>query len=156
MDLPRYEKIWLTFGFGSLILFLVILGVMAFGQGLHPPDSMQTTIAPEQVETTAPFNEPGLKQIGPNEYRLTILSYVFGYNPGTVRIPAGSTVHFEATTRDVVHGLFIPNTNINLMLIPGHVTEYTHTFDEQGEYFFLCHEYCGAGHHIMQGRIIVE
>ncbi|MBO8171476.1 MAG: cytochrome C oxidase subunit II [Bacillaceae bacterium] len=154
--MPRYEKIWMIFGFASLILFLAILGIMAAFMGLNPPDSLRTTVAPEKVETAPPFDQPGVYQIGPKEYRVVMLSYVFGYNPGTITIPQGSTVHFEATSRDVIHGVYVPGTNINLMLIPGHITEFTQTFNKPGEYLYLCHEYCGVGHHLMQGRIIVE
>ena len=32
----------------------------------------------------------------------------------------------------------------------------THRFEEPGEYDFVCHEYCGVGHHTMAGKLIVE
>lgn len=155
-NMPKLEKIWLAIGSGSLVLFLIITGVMAVGMGLNPPDGMQTTIEPDKVEAQAPFDNPGVEQIGPNEYKATILSFVFGYDPNTITVPVGSTVHFEVTTKDVVHGFHIPGTPTNLMLVPGHVAEYSQTFHEPGEYLFLCHEYCGIGHEVMYGKIIVE
>lgn len=155
-DMPKLEKIWLAIGTGSLVLFLLITGVMAAGMGMNPPDGMVTTIEPDKVESQAPFDNPGLKQIGPNEYKATVLSYVFGYSPNTISVPAGSTVHFEVTTKDVVHGFHIPGTPANLMLVPGHIAEYTHTFKKPGEFLFICHEYCGIGHEIMFGKIVVE
>lgn len=155
-DMPKYEKIWMTVGIGSLIVFLVILGFMAFNMGLHPSGSLQTTAPPEEVSNHPPFDKPGLTQIGPNEYKATIVSFMFSYEPATITVPAGSTVHFEMTSKDVVHGYLVPGTNVNLMLIPGHVTNYTHTFDEPGEYLAVCHEYCGAGHQVMQASVIVE
>lgn len=156
MDMPKLEKIWLIIGVGSLVLFLLITGIMAVSMGLNPPDGMQTTVEPEQVDAHPPFDNPGIEQIGPNEYKATILSFVFGYDPHTITIPKGSTIHFELTSRDVIHGLHIPGTPTNLMLTPGQITEYTQTFHEPGEYLFLCHEYCGIGHEMMYGRIIVE
>ena len=42
------------------------------------------------------------------------------------------------------------------MLIPGQVTRTVYTFREPGEYLLLCHEYCGLGHHVMSGKVIVE
>lgn len=154
--MPKLEKIWLAIGSGSLILFLLITGVMAVAMGLNPPDGMQTTIEPDKVETQPPFDNPGVEQIGPNEYNATVLSFVFGYNPNTITVPVGSTVHFKVTTKDVVHGFHIPGTPTNLMLTPGHVSEYSQTFNEAGEFLFLCHEYCGIGHEVMYGKIIVE
>ena len=154
--MPKLEKIWLTIGTVTLILFLIITGVMGVGMGLHPPDGMQTTIEPDKVEAQAPFDNLGLEQIGPNEYKATILAFVFGYDPNTITVPVGATVHFEVTTRDVVHGLHIAGTPTNMMIVPGHIAEYTQTFNEPGEYLFLCHEYCGIGHEVMYGKIIVE
>jgi len=154
--MPKLEKIWLAIGSASLVLFLIITGIMAVAMGLNPPDGMQTTVDPDKVDASAPFDNPGVEQIGPNEYKATILSFVFGYDPNTFTVPVGSTVHFEITTKDVVHGFHIPGTPTNLMLTPGHVSEYTQTFNDPGEFLFLCHEYCGIGHEHMYGKIIVE
>jgi len=156
MDIPRYERIWLGIGIGTLILFLLITGFMGFYMGLHPTDGMEKTIEPEKVTESPPFDSPGLRQIGSNEYVLTSVSYVFGYDPMEVTVPAGAKVHFQMTSKDVVHGLHIAGTPLNLMLVPGRITEYTHTFKEPGEFLFVCHEYCGIGHQVMFGKIIVE
>ena len=76
-------------------------------------------------------------------------------------MPAGSEVTFIVTSRDVIHGFLIPETTVNAMIIPGQVTEVTYTFDDAGDYKFICHEYCGLaneqiGHHSMFGRVVVE
>jgi cytochrome c oxidase subunit 2 len=42
------------------------------------------------------------------------------------------------------------------MVIPGQVSRVTATFDKPGEYLIVCHEYCGAGHHVMFGKVIVN
>jgi cytochrome c oxidase subunit 2 len=42
------------------------------------------------------------------------------------------------------------------MLIPGEITELDYRFEERGEHLLICHEYCGVGHHLMFGRVIVE
>ena len=34
--------------------------------------------------------------------------------------------------------------------------EATTTFETPGEYLVVCNEYCGLGHHLMQGKVIVE
>ena len=70
--------------------------------------------------------------------------------------PAGSTVTFFVTSADLLHGLLIERTNVNIMIFPGEVTRTTARFDEPGEYRFLCHEYCGLAHHTMFGKVIVE
>ncbi|MFK2824667.1 cytochrome c oxidase subunit II [Bacillus sp. B190/17] len=158
MHLHKYEKIWLVFGISSLVLFLVIVGINAFVSGHHPPSSGKI-VDPKTVETTTPFDEPGLKKIGDNEYQLVVLTSAFSFDVGTqdkvVEIPKGATVHIIATTKDVVHGFEIAGTNANMMLEPGHVSETTQVFRNEGEFTLLCNEYCGGGHHLMHAKIKV-
>lgn len=131
-----------------LAVFLIVIGFGAFAMGMQPPGHRHA-IDPEKVSETPPFDRPGLEQIGENEYNVYIVAYVFGYNPGEIEIPAGSTVHFYVTSSDVVHGFQIPGTNVNLMAVPGEVNHFTYSFDKPGEYLLLCNEYCGAGHEYM-------
>ena len=153
--MPRYERIWLLIGLISIVVFLTIMAVMALGFGLRPAGHAHT-FPPDQVATTAPFNEPKLVQTGPNEYRAYMVAQVFTFLPNEMRVPKGSTVTFEMTSPDVVHGMIIPGTNVNIMAVPGLVTEFTYTFNKSGDYPLICHEYCGAGHQLMMGRLIVD
>ncbi len=158
MKMHRYEKIWLLFGTGTLLVFLIIVGISAFYMGNQPP-SCAVTLDPQKVDETPPFDQPGLKQIGEDEYQLTIVASAFNYDVGTedkvVKIPKGSTVHFNVTTKDVVHGFQLVGTNVNMMLEPGYISTYTNTFKKPGKYTLLCNEYCGVGHHLMAATIEV-
>ena len=42
------------------------------------------------------------------------------------------------------------------MVIPGEVSAMTVEFEDPGEYGVVCNEYCGAGHHDMEGQLIVH
>jgi cytochrome c oxidase subunit 2 len=81
---------------------------------------------------------------------------IWSFTPNEIRVPAGSTVTFVATSRDVVHGLMVHRANINVMLLPGQVARVTGRFDQPGEYPVICHEYCGIAHHTMWAKVIVE
>ncbi|QHS22543.1 cytochrome B5 [Virgibacillus sp. MSP4-1] len=165
MHLHKYEKIWLTFGIGSLLVFLIVLGVGAFYQGTQPPSCL-VTIDPQNVEAHESFKEEnlGVRQVGENEYVVNVLASAFNYNLGkdeegnpvrTIRLPKGADVTFQATTTDVVHGFQIAGTNVNMMLEPGYISDYETTLDNSGEYTILCNEYCGVGHHQMSAVLEV-
>ncbi|WP_368651926.1 cytochrome c oxidase subunit II [Ornithinibacillus sp. 4-3] len=158
MHFHKYEKIWLFFGVGSLLVFLTVVGISAFYMGSQPP-SCAVTLDPEKVDEWEPFNEPGLKQIGDNEYELAIVASAFNYDVGTddkvVQIPKGATVHFVVTTKDVIHGFELAGTNVNMMLEPGYVSTLTNTFKKEGTFTMVCNEYCGTGHHLMYATIEV-
>ncbi|MFY0544622.1 cytochrome c oxidase subunit II [Brevibacillus sp. H7] len=156
MDLPRYERIWLWFGVITLVIFLLITGIMAFSMELHPANGHVKTVAPEQIKTTPPFDKPGIYSVGKNEYKAVMVAQAFNFLPIDPTVPKGSTVHFHVTSPDVIHGIAIPGTNANMMILPGHVTEFTYTFHKPGEYLILCNEYCGVGHQVMMAKLIVK
>lgn len=155
MKIPRAEEIWLIVGVAIIVLSMVITGYQAFAQGFAPPSGMET-IDPQKVDETAPFDEPGVYEIGENEYEVVMTLQAFSFDPGDIEIPAGSTVHFTMTSKDVIHGIQIPGTNMNAMVTPGHIQRITETFDEPGEYLVICNEYCGAGHQLMATTITVK
>jgi cytochrome c oxidase subunit II len=156
MHMHKFEKAWLTFGIGSLLVFLTVLGVSAFYLGNQPPSCL-ATIDPEKVDTTAPFNEPGLKKVEGKDwdYELVYAASAFSYSPAEVEVPYGAKVKIIATTKDVVHGFEVAGSNINMMLEPGYISEHVTTFDKTGEYLIVCNEYCGVGHHMMSSKIKV-
>jgi cytochrome c oxidase subunit 2 len=150
----KYEKIWLIFGIGILFTFLTVVGVSAFAEGNQPPSCL-TTIDPEKVDQTPPFNKPGLVKVGNNEYQLNIVASAFAFTPNQIEIPKGAKVTINITSKDVIHGFEVAGTNVNMMVEPGYVNSFTKTFNQPGEYTIVCNEYCGAGHHMMTGRIKV-
>lgn len=158
MNMHKFEKIWLLLGSGTLLLFLIIVGISAFYMGSKPP-SCAVTLDPERVTEHTLFKEPGLTQIGDNEYQLTIVASAFNYDVGNdeklIQIPKGATVHISSTTTDVIHGFEIAGTNVNMMLEPGYISTYTNTFKNAGTFTLVCNEYCGIGHHLMAATIEV-
>lgn len=155
MHIHRYEKYWLTFGFLSILSFIAIIFFMAFSQGHHPSGGMRT-IDPEKVDQTAPFDKPGLKKVGENEYEVILVAMAFGYDPAKIEIPAGAKVTFHVTSKDVIHSFTIAGTNVNMEIVPGHISSRSYTFEKAGSYLVLCNEYCGAGHHFMNMEIEVK
>jgi len=158
MNMHKYERIWIYFGSATLLFFLIVVGVSAFYMGSKPP-SCAVTLDPEKVTEHALFEEPGLKQIGDNEYQLSIVASAFDYDVGNdekvIQIPKGATVHISSTTTDVIHGFEIAGTNVNMMLEPGYISTYTNTFKNAGTFTLVCNEYCGVGHHLMAATIEV-
>lgn len=165
MHLHKYEKIWLTFGIGSLVIFLVVLAFGAFWQGTHP-QSHGVTIDPENIEANDAFKPEnlGITKVADDKYIVNIVATAFNYNLGVdeegkpvkdIRIPKGSTVLFQVTTKDVVHGFNVAGTNVNMMVEPGYISSYETVLDKTGEFTIVCNEYCGVGHHLMFATVEV-
>ncbi|AFS69722.1 MULTISPECIES: cytochrome c oxidase subunit II [Exiguobacterium] len=154
MHIHRLEKIWLGFGCVMLAVFLLIIGVSAFASGNQPP-SDATLIDPTQVDQTKPFDKPGLKKIDDNKYEAVMVSQAFQFTPQDMVIKKGATVDFLVTSKDVVHGFEIVKTNVNMMVVPGHINSLEYTFEKAGDYLIVCNEYCGTAHHMMSTKIKV-
>ncbi|MBB4823568.1 cytochrome c oxidase subunit 2 [Sporosarcina luteola] len=165
MHLHKFEKIWLVFGMGSLALFLVIIGFAAFWKGTHPQSHIEI-IDPENVEAHESFKPEnlGLREVAEGKYIVNIVASAFNYDFGTdtdgkpvkkIRVPKGSTVLFQITTKDVVHGFQVAGTNVNMMVEPGHVSRLETEMKNVGEFTVVCNEYCGIGHHQMFATVEV-
>lgn len=150
-----YELAWILPSIAIPVGMLAALIVTAFGAGIHVPGE-EGRVEVTQVATTVPFDQPGVVQVAPGRYEVRMVAGIWSFAPNEIRVPAGSTVTFVATSRDVVHGLFIARANVNVMLIPGQVARVTARFTGPGEYPFFCHEYCGIAHHTMWGKVVVE
>jgi cytochrome c oxidase subunit 2 len=155
MKIHTYEKIFLSLGAGMLVAFIGALAYATLGMGIHLPGPAGT-IDPAKVMQTPPFNTPGVKQTGPNQYEVVMVGYTWGYLPPEIRVPHGADITFIATSMDVIHGFELEGTRINMMLIPGRISRNTYRFDKPGEHLLICHEYCGIGHQTMHAKVIVE
>ena len=159
IHIDAYERNWMIVSFVLLILFATAVSVAAFGLGIQVPAPEQR-VDPKTVakDPNSPWSNPGLREISPGRYEAYILARAvpnWEYLPKEITVPAGSKVTFYVTSADVQHGFKIQNTNANFMIIPGQVSKLTITFDEPGTYNFICTEYCGAGHGVMYGAVIV-
>lgn len=151
-----YEKGFLALSAVMLVAFLGALGYAAFAMEIELPTD-EGQLDPRQVRQIEPFSEPGpgVYRTGAGQYRVVLMSSAWRFDPAEIEVPAGSTVTFVGTSADVLHGFHIEDTRVNVMMIPGEITRVTYTFEEPGEHLFVCHEYCGIGHHEMYGELTV-
>jgi cytochrome c oxidase subunit 2 len=155
MHIHAYEKIWLAF---AIVLILLLLGSVTYGA--VGPGVAMVADSEGQIDATAldedeRFAEPRVEQVGENHYAAYVVAYQFGFEPDPIVVPANSRVTLHVTSRDVIHGFEVVGTNANTMAVPGEVAEITVEVGEPQEYGIVCNEYCGAGHHVMEGKLHV-
>jgi cytochrome c oxidase subunit 2 len=151
----RYERFFLGSTIVMLGVGLFAVMISFFVNDIELPSPVKT-VDPSKIASQEPFNNPGVFQVGENEYDAVIIAQAWAYNPARIEVPVGATVHFKFASVDVVHGVLVHGTTVNLTIIPGQVAEATGHFDEAGEFLYVCHEYCGIGHHNMAGRVVVK
>lgn len=72
-----------------------------------------------------------------------------------LQLEKGQSYRFHLSSVDLQHGFSLLPTNINIQIHPGYEHVITLTPTETGEFGIICNEYCGLGHHVMTGKIIV-
>ena len=155
MHIHRLEATFIYASLGMLAAFAGAILISVFGLGLHLP-TVTDQIDPQAVQDDPLFAEPGLREVYPGRYEAYMTAgpgWVF--TPSEITVPVDSTVTFFIASQDVIHGFKVFDTNVNIMVIPGQISEVTHTFDETGDYLFFCHEYCGGLHQQMSGTVKV-
>lgn len=164
--LQTYENIWMVIATViSLLLFMAVIASFINGTYLaltnHTHNAAQIDgvrngrIDPQNLQNT-PFGTPGLRQNDDGTYEAFVVARAFNFEPAVLRVPLGVPVRLHVTSADVMHGLYIQRTNVNLNIIPGQVSTINYTFRHPGDHAVICHEYCGTGHHQMLGRLVVE
>ncbi len=141
----------------------------AFAVSVHPPSNVEA-IDSTRLHLTEEFAEDnlGVKTNPDGSVTVTVVAGRYGFYPQEITVPAGTPVTFRFATPDVLHGLHVPGTNVDTMVIPGYVSEVNTVInydavarvaekDGNGglKVPLYCNEYCGLGHHFMWSRIIV-
>jgi cytochrome c oxidase subunit 2 len=164
MHVHRFERLWFGASLVLIVAFIATIVYGAVGPGVAMVDDSGGTVEPSVIadgdyEQTENFREPGVYPSEDGEgVDVYVVARQYLFQPGTsepIRVPVDTPVTFYVTTPDVTHGFNLAGTNVNSMVIPGQVAEFTVTFEETEEYGIVCHEYCGSGHHTMEGQVVV-
>lgn len=145
--MDKTEKFILAISIGFMMIFIFAILVLSKGMGNE---------VPECITTVKPYEQGKTVQLDSTTYQLYYVSKMWQFDPYEVELPAGSEVDIFVTSTDVVHGFNIHEKNVNMMAVYGNVNKQTVNFKKPGTYNIYCHEYCGAGHHNMMGRIIIK
>ncbi len=73
-----------------------------------------------------------------------------------LKLRKGQTYRLHISSLDLQHGFSIQPLNMSFQVLPGYDHVLTLTPTSSGEFSIMCNEFCGIGHHLMAGRIIVD
>ena len=154
MGIDPYEKNWMRVSILLLVVFATAITVAGFAAGFQLPGP-ESRVDPKTLLQTEPWKSPGVYEVADGEYEAYVVAQAWSFSPLEIVVPVGAHVTIYVTSSDLQHGFKIPDTNINMQIVPGQVSKLEYTFDEPGEFPYLCTEYCGQGHAAMYGRVKV-
>ncbi|MBI5494496.1 MAG: cytochrome C oxidase subunit II [Deltaproteobacteria bacterium] len=73
-----------------------------------------------------------------------------------LKLKRNQTYRVHISSLDLNHGFSLQPLNMNFQVIPGYDHVLTLTPTSSGDFSIICNEFCGIGHHLMAGKIIVE
>ena len=154
MGIDPWEKNWMRVSIALLVVFAAAITIAGFAAGFTLPGA-EREVDPQTVATEGPWATPGVHDLGNGKFEAYVLAQAWGFAPRELVVPVGAEIDIYVTSSDVQHGFKITDTNINMQIVPGQVSKLSYTFDEVGEFPYLCTEYCGQGHAAMFGTVKV-
>lgn len=156
MHVDPLEKIWIGIIAFITVVMLASIVYTAVAGNVHPPSNVET-IDSTRLHLTDEFAEDnlGLERHDDGSVTVRIVATRYGFYPQHVEVPAETPVTFRFATPDVLHGVHVPGTNVDTMIIPGYVSQVRTELKTSGTVPVYCNEYCGLGHHDMWSRITI-
>ena len=159
----KQEKRWIIIAF---IWCLILFAMMPFWhiKGGQNPTGIRSKVDPqlfaERVERfIADYKvgeENGFPVVEPPPGSdIYLLARMWSWTP-VLKLKKGVEYTLHLSSSDVNHGFSLFPINVNIQVVPGYDYGLRITPNETGELRIICNEFCGIGHHLMIGKIIVE
>jgi len=159
----RQEKLWVTIAFIWCLILFAMMPLWHFKGSQNPSgirsrveadafrERVDRFIADYQVDT-----EQGYPVVAPPPGSdVYVLARMWQWWP-VLKLKEGATYTLHLSSLDLNHGFNLYPMNINFQVVPGYDYALRITPNVAGDYKIVCNEFCGIGHHLMVGKIIVE
>ena len=138
---------------GMVLVALGIVAFMFFGSGgsgntVKILDSGKVPLT-GQTTLQLPSDSGKVKEF-------TMIATDFAFTPGVITVNQGDTVILHITSKDVAHGIAIPDFNVSQQLPVGEEKTVQFIVDKKGTFSFRCNVLCGTGHREMIGSLVVN
>ena len=156
MHIDATEKKWM---YVTAFMSIMIIGIVtgdAIRHNIHPPSNVEP-IDSVSLHLNKEFAEDnlGVKKDADGNLTVTMVAARYGFYPQHITVPSDTLIKFRIASADVLHGVNAAFTNLDLMVVPGFVSQETTSFPKAGEYPMFCNEYCGLGHDYMWSKLTV-
>lgn len=158
----RAEKVWVAIAFGWCMVLFAMMPIM-HARGGQNVSGIRHTVEPaafqqrvgEFIEAYQVGTENGYPVVAPPPGSdVYLMGSMWAWTP-VLQLEKGVEYTLHLSALDVNHGFSLLPLNVNMQIIPGYDYGVRVTPTEAGDFRIVCNEFCGIGHHIMVGRIIV-
>jgi cytochrome c oxidase subunit 2 len=159
----RAEKLWVAVAFAWCMVLFAMMPLWHFKGGQNPA-GIRTRVEPaafaarvqEFIDAYRVGEEQGTPIVAPPPGSdIYLLGRMWSWTP-ILKLQRGAQYTLHLSSVDVNHGFGLVPINVNFQVVPGYDYGLRVTPTEAGDFRIMCNEFCGIGHHLMLGRVIVE
>ncbi len=159
----RDERIWVAVALLWMLLSFFFMPLYHLVGSQNPP-SETYKVSPEvfdklvqgMIEKYKVREENGMPVVHPDPSNPVFLRASMWQWYPVLELEKGKTYKLHLSSMDLQHGFSLQPVNMNFMVLPGYDYVLTLTPTTSGQYYIVCNEFCGAGHHMMVGKIYVK
>ena len=156
------EKIWVAIAFAWCMVLFAMMPLWHLRGGQNPSGirhrvdpaayaaRVREFVAEYQVgvESGLPVVEP------PPGSHVYLQAQMWSWQP-VLKLQQGAEYVLHLSSTDVNHGFSLAPVNLNFQVVPGYDYGLRVRPTQAGDFRILCNEFCGVGHHMMVGKVIV-
>jgi len=158
----KQEKLWVTVSFVWCMILFAMMPLWHIKGGQNPSGIRARVEPADFVKRTDQFvkdykvgEENGFPVVAPPAGSdVYLLARMWQWYP-VLRLEEGKTYTLHLSAADLNHGFNLQPFNLNFQVIPGYDYGLRVTPTASGDFRVICNEYCGIGHHLMVGKILV-
>ncbi|MFQ5537938.1 MAG: cytochrome C oxidase subunit II [Gemmatimonadota bacterium] len=159
----RSEKVWFTIAF---IWCLILFAMMPFWhlKGGQNPSGIRSRVNPADYQARVQQfikdyqvgTDNGIPVVSPPPGSdIYLMGQMWQWSP-VLQLQEGAQYTLHLSSLDVNHGFNLFPFNVNFQVVPGYDYALRITPTEAGDFRIVCNEFCGVGHHLMLGKIVVQ
>ena len=159
----KAEKVWVGIAFAWCMVLFAMMPLWHWKGGQNP-SGIRRRVEPQAF---AKRTEEFIRQYKVGEDRgmpivepppgadVYLLAMAYQWRP-ILKLKKGAQYTLHLSALDVNHGFSLFPINVNFQVVPGYDYGLRVTPNSSGDFRIICNEFCGIGHHLMVGRVIVD
>lgn len=157
------EKRWVTVAFIWCMILFAMMPLWHFKGGQNPSGTRGKVDPAKYLDRVEKFvadykvgEELGYPVVAPPPgAEVYLLARMWQWYP-VLKLKKGVEYTLHLSSTDLNHGFSLYPVNLNFQVIPGYDYALKVTPNKAGDFRIICNEFCGIGHHLMIGKVLVE
>ena len=159
---PKQEKLWIKIAFVWCMILFAMMPLWHLRGGQNPSGIRAKVTPADFMARTGRFvseyqvgEESGIPVVEPPPGAdIYLLGRMWQWYP-VLKLKVGVEYTLHLSSVDINHGFSLFPVNLNFQVIPGYDYALKIVPNRTGDFRIVCNEFCGIGHHIMVGKVLV-